>query len=144
MQSEGKVAVVTGGGRGIGRAIAQRLAEAGALIAVHYGSNAEAATFTVREIEANGGNAFPLQAELSSMTQIKQFYRMLDAELTQRAGSQHFDILVNNAGVGTFATYDQTTEEEFDRLFAVNVKGTFFMTRLAIPRLRDGGRIINI
>lgn len=139
-----KVAVVTGGGRGIGRAIAKRLAKDGALVVVHYGHDSEAAARTVGEIEAGDGSAFALQADLSSMTQTQQFYQELDEELTQRTGTTRFDILVNNAGLGTFAPYDQTAAEEFDRLYTVNVKGTFFFTVSALPRLRDGGRIINV
>lgn len=139
-----KVAVITGGSRGIGRAIATRLAKDGALVVVHYGHDSDAAARTIREIEAGDGNAFALQADLSSMMQTQPFYKNLDDELIRRTGTTQFDILVNNAGLGTFATYDQTPEEEFDRLYAVNVKGPFFFTVSALPRLRNGGRIINV
>ncbi len=144
MQLKEKIAVVTGGSRGIGRAIAQRLAQDGALVAVHYGKNTEAAHGTVREIEAAGGKGFAIQADVTSATHIERFYQQLDVELEKRTGSKRFDILVNNAGVGFFHTIDQTTEKEFDQLFSVNVKAPFFITQLAMPRLRDGGRVINI
>lgn len=140
-----KVAVITGSSRGIGRAIAQRLAKDGVLSVINYAGNAEAAAATVTDIEANCGAAFALKGDVSSLTEIQQFYEQLDTELTKRTGTNQFDILVNNAGVGGGITaIDRTNEEQFDRLFAVNVKGTFFVTQMAIPRLRDGGTIINI
>jgi 3-oxoacyl-[acyl-carrier protein] reductase len=139
-----KVAVVTGGSRGIGRAIAERLAEDGALVCVNYRGNAEAAAEAVNEIKAAGGEAFSLQADVGSIEQIGRFFEALDAELTARRGDRRFDILVNNAGVALVGTTAAATEADFDRLFAVNVKGPFFATQHAIPRLRDGGRVINL
>jgi NAD(P)-dependent dehydrogenase (short-subunit alcohol dehydrogenase family) len=140
-----KVAVITGASRGIGQAIAQRLAKDGVLSVINYAGNAEAAAATVADIEASGGAAFALKGDVSSLTEIQQFYEQLDTELTKRTGTNQFDILVNNAGVGGgITTIDHTTEEQFDYLFAVNVKGTFFVTQMAIPRLRDGGAIVNI
>ena len=140
-----KVAVITGASRGIGQAIAQRLAKDGVLSVINYATNAEVAAATVANIEASGGAAFALKGDVSSLTEIQQFYEQLDTELTKRTGTNQFDILVNNAGVGGgITTIDQTTEEQFDYLFAVNVKGTFFVTQMAIPRLRDGGTIVNI
>jgi NAD(P)-dependent dehydrogenase (short-subunit alcohol dehydrogenase family) len=144
MSLNGKVALITGSSRGIGRAIAQRLAKDGALVIVHYGQNAEAAAQTVGEIEASGGAAFALQADLASITQIQQLYEALDIELIKRTGSKQFDILVNNAGVSGLAPYQEMSVEQFDHLFAVNVRGAFFLTQYALPRVRDGGRIINI
>jgi 3-oxoacyl-[acyl-carrier protein] reductase len=144
MELQGKVALVTGGSRGIGRAIADRLAQEGALVAVHYGHNAEAAQQTVQVIEANGGAAFAVQADLAEVAQIEQLYQTLDGELEKRKGSQRFDILVNNAGISSLIPYQQMTPAEFDQTFAVNVRGVFFVTQFALPRLRDGGRIINI
>lgn len=140
----GKVALVTGGSRGIGRAIAQRLAQDGALVVVHYGQNAEAAHQTVQEIATSGGSAFAVQADLAALPQIEQLYQTLDDELAKRTGSRHFDILVNNAGISTLMPYPQMTPAQFDQTFAVNVRGPFFVTQMALPRLRDGGRIINI
>jgi 3-oxoacyl-[acyl-carrier protein] reductase len=144
MRLANKIAVVTGSSRGIGRAIARRLARDGALVVVHYGHDAEAAARTRSEIEADGGHAFVVHADLSSVMQIERFYESLDVELTKRTGSNRFDILVNNAGVSLVAAIEQTSEQQFEWLFSVNVKGAFFVSQRAIPRLRDGGRIINI
>src|SRR6516162_2137597 len=141
MNLKGKVAVVTGASRGIGRAIALRLARDGALVCVNYHSNAEAAKATVAEIEAAGGEAFALQADVGSVEQLGRFFEALDAELTARRGDRRFDILVNNAGIAFRGTTEATSEADFDRLFATNVKGPFFVTKHALPRLRDGGRI---
>ena len=141
MSLKGKIAVVTGASRGIGTAIALRLAKNGASVVVNYQKNAEAAAAVVREI---GGEAFTLQGDVGSVAGIRQFFQALDAELTKRHGSPHFDILVNNAGIGRGGTVETTTEEIFDELMAVNVKGSFFVTQEAISRLRNGGRIINL
>ncbi len=141
MSLQGKIAVVTGASRGIGRAIAIRLAKDGALVVVNYQKNDEAAAAVVREI---GGEAFALQGDVGSVAGIRQFFQTLDAELTKRHGNPQFDILVNNAGIGRQGTVETTTEEIFDELMAVNVKGSFFVTQEAISRLRNGGRILNL
>ncbi|MDJ0595555.1 MAG: SDR family NAD(P)-dependent oxidoreductase [Pleurocapsa sp. MO_226.B13] len=99
---QNKVAVVTGSSRGIGQAIALRLAREGALVIVHYGHSSDEAEETVKAIERANGKAFSLQADMGDTDSIKQFFDGLDAELTQRTGEAKFDILVNNAG--TFVT----------------------------------------
>ena len=144
MSLQGKIAVVTGASRGIGRAIALCLAKDGALTVVNYQKNAEAATAVVQEIVAAGGEAFALQGDVGSVPGISQFFRSLDTELTKRRGNNQFDILVNNAGIFTVGNVESSPEVDFDRTFSVDVKGPFFVTQQAIPRLRDGGRIINI
>lgn len=144
MSLKGKIAVVTGASRGIGKAIALRLARDGALVCVNFRSNAEAAKAAVADIEASGGEAFALQADVGSVDQLTRFFEALDGELTRRRGDRRFDILVNNAGVADGGPVETATEEAFDRVFATNVKGPFFTTQHALPRLRDGGRIINV
>lgn len=142
---QGKTALVTGAGRGIGRAIALRLAREGALVAVHYGSSADAAADVVKSIEQTGGQAFAVQADVRSVAAIESMYGQLDREFETRAGSSRIDILVNNAGAGTGSMgFEETTEEAFDLLFDVNVKGFFFVAKGAISRLRDGGKVVNI
>jgi 3-oxoacyl-[acyl-carrier protein] reductase len=114
------------------------------MIVVNYRSSAEAAATVVHEVEAAGGESFALQGDVGSVDGIRQFFQSLDAELTSRRGSNRFDILVNNAGIGRQGTVENTSEEVFDELFAVNVKGPFFVAQQAIARLRDGGRVINL
>lgn len=141
---QGKTALVTGGSRGIGKGIALRIAEEGALVAVHYGNNREAAMDVVRAIEENGGNAFSIEAKLNSVAGVAELIQSLSSELTRMNGDSKFDVLINNAGIGTSNTFEETTEESFDEVFAVNVKAPYFLTQQALPLLRNEGRIINI
>ena len=144
MNLQRKIAVVTGASRGIGRAIALRLAAEGASLVVNYQKNAEAAAAVVQEIERTGGSGFALQGDVGSTPGIRRFFQDLDVELGKRHGGNRFDILVNNAGIGRQATIETTTEEIFDQLMAINVKGSFFVAQEALRRLREGGRIINL
>jgi 3-oxoacyl-[acyl-carrier protein] reductase len=144
MNLQGKNAVITGAGRGIGRAIAIRMAKSGASIVVNYQRNAEAAAAVVREIQGLGAEAVAVQGDVGSLAGIRAFFQTVDAELTRRYGKSQFDILVNNAGIGRGGTVETTTEMVYDDLMAVNVKGAFFVTQEALTRMRDGGRIINI
>ncbi|MGY5124506.1 SDR family oxidoreductase [Streptomyces nigrescens] len=138
----GKTALVTGGGRGIGRAISERLAREGARVGVHYGRDGTSAKETVSAIEAAGGQAFAIQAELGGPGDAEALWAAFDAQ------AEGLDILVNNAGInkaadGTLKRIEAVTAEDFDLLFAVNTKAPFFIAQQALPRLRDGGRIIN-
>ena len=134
----GKVALVTGASRGIGRAIAERLGRDGAAVAVNYASNARAAQKVVAQIEAGGGKAVAIQADVGRVSEV---VRLFD-ETIARFGK--LDILVNNAGIMPQNPVSAVTEAEFDRIFAVNVKGTFFACQQATTRLADGGRIVNM
>jgi len=139
-----KVAVVTGAGRGIGRAIALRLAEDGILVVVHYGHDAKAAGETVRAIESRGGKALAVQADLSSLKGVRVLFEATDRGLGELLGGPGFDILVNNAGITRGGTIEETSGTAFDELVAVNLKAPFFIIKEALSRLRDGGRIINL
>ncbi|PZQ58687.1 MAG: oxidoreductase [Sphingomonas taxi] len=133
-----KTALVTGGSRGIGSAIARRLAAEGATVAITYAGNKVAADATVAAIESAGGTAYAFRADAAD-------------PVSQRAGVEQaattlggIDILVHNAGVAEFSAIAEDTDETYDRQFGVNVKGLHVGTRAALPHLRDGGRIILI
>ncbi|MET8574064.1 MULTISPECIES: SDR family oxidoreductase [unclassified Streptomyces] len=140
----GKAALVTGGSRGIGRAIAQRLAGAGAVVAVHYGRDTAAAEETVGAIRAAGGTAFAVRAELGSPGDVETLWEGFDRQILEHSGDVGLDILVNNAGITPRGEIDQTTVEAFDEAVAVNMRAPFFLTQQGLKRLRDGGRIINV
>jgi 3-oxoacyl-[acyl-carrier protein] reductase len=166
----GKTALVTGAARGIGRAIATRLAQDGALVGVHYGHSEDAARDVVAEIRRNGGRAFPLGAELGVPGDAAAVFEAFDAGLREERGDEaagdeptgdvvpgdgvsgdrvpgdrgSLDILVNNAGASGSGPVGQAVPEIFDRMIAVNAKAPFFLVQGALPRMRDGGRVINI
>jgi 3-oxoacyl-[acyl-carrier protein] reductase len=134
----GKVALVTGASRGIGRAIAGGLSRAGAAVVINYVRDADAARKFAEEIEAAGGQALAVQADVARVAEV---IRLFD-ETIARFGK--LDILVNNAGIMITQPVSAVTEAEFDRIFAVNVKGTFFACQQAATRLAEDGRIINV
>lgn len=134
----GKIALVTGSSRGIGRAIVERLSREGAAVAVNYVSNSDKADEVVAAITSDGGTAVAIQADVSGIEGVRRLFEQT---------LEHFgrlDILVNNAGIRITRTVADTPEDEFDRLFAINVKGPFFTCQQAARRISDGGRIINI
>jgi len=141
---KGKIALVTGASRGIGRGIALRLAQDGALVAVHYGKRQNEAEEVVRQIQQNGGSAFAIGADLSAFNCIRDLFAAMDEALQKYTGGNRFDILVNNAGIGQMLTIEETTEQSFDEVMTVNVKAPLFVIQQALPRLKDEGRIINI
>ncbi|MGW4150193.1 SDR family NAD(P)-dependent oxidoreductase [Streptomyces albogriseolus] len=140
----GRTALVTGGSRGIGRAIAERLAADGATVAVHYGRNAAAADDVVEGIRAKGGTAFTVHAELGVEGDVATLWESFDRQVRQHATGTGLDILVNNAGVTPRGEIDETTAEAFEEAVGVNMRAPFFLTQQGLKRLRDGGRIVNV
>ena len=136
----GKVAMVTGGSRGIGRAIAISLAEAGAAVAVNYRERAKEAASVVEAITKSGGRAMPVAADVSQSTAVTGMV----AAVTRELGP--VDVLVNNAGVGLVRNVDELTEADFDLTIAVNLKSVFLCTQAVLPgmRAKKWGRIVNI
>jgi 3-oxoacyl-[acyl-carrier protein] reductase len=134
---DGKVALVTGASRGIGKAIALRLARDGAGVVVNYSGSEEAARSVVAEAEALGVRAAAVRADVGVVADV---VRLFDEAIGSLGG---LDILVNNAGIILYKPLADVGEEEFDRLFDVNVKGTFFCCQQAARRINDGGRIVN-
>jgi 3-oxoacyl-[acyl-carrier protein] reductase len=136
----GRTALVTGASRGIGRAIAERLASDGAQVGVHYATNEKAAAEVEASINAAGGNAYLIRAEFGAEGDVDKLFTALEERL---AGNQ-LDILVNNAGILDATPIEKITPAAFDRSFDINVRAPFFVIQRALPLLRDGGRIINI
>ncbi len=137
MTQEGRVALITGTSRGIGRAIAERLARDGIAVVVNYAGNESAARDAVNAIEKSGGRAIAVQADVANRADVQRLFE----ETIQKFG--RLDILVNNAGIMFNKPLADVAEEEFDRIFAVNVKGTFLACQQAARRMAEGGRIIN-
>ena len=135
---EGKIALITGGSRGIGAAIATRLAADGANVAITYTKGADAAASVVKEIERAGGKAIAIQADAADADASKAAVEKTVATFGR------LDVLVNNAGTAIPKTFEETTLEELDRVIDINLRGTFVATQAALKHLKSGGRIIMI
>ena len=135
---EGKIALVTGGSRGIGAAIAKRLAADGANVAITYTKGADAAAAVVKEIESAGRKAIAIQADAADSKAVQAAVQ----KTVETLGT--LDVLVNNAGTAIPKTFEETSVEELDRLIDINVRGTFVATQAALKHMNDGGRIIMI
>ncbi|WP_410512669.1 SDR family oxidoreductase [Paenibacillus sp. BR2-3] len=134
---QGKVALVTGSSRGIGRKVAEQLAGLGASVIINYSSSPQQAQEVVEGIEAKGGAAAAIQADISQPAQIERLFQ----ESIALYGK--LDIVVNNAGIMINKSIAEATEQDFDKQFAINVKGTYFSCQQAFRHLEQGGRIIN-
>lgn len=144
MATNSKIALVTGGSRGLGRDMALNLAKKGIDVALTYNSNKEEADKVVAEIEMAGGKAVALQLNTGEVNTFDTFFTSLKTALQETFSTDHFDFLINNAGTALYAPFAETTEEQFDTALNIHYKGVFFLTQKALPVLNDGGRIINI
>lgn len=139
-----KIALVTGGSRGLGKDMALRIAEKGLDVVLTYKSNKEEATKVIQAIEAKGQQAFAVQLDTSEIGSFDAFITEIKTTLKEKLGKETIDFLVNNAGIGLGNSIAETTEEQFDTLSNIHLKGVFFLTQKFIPIIHAGGGIINI
>jgi NAD(P)-dependent dehydrogenase (short-subunit alcohol dehydrogenase family) len=144
MAAKSKIALVTGGSRGLGRNMAIAFAKKGTDVVITYHSNKEAADEVVAEIEALGQKGFALQLNTGSVKEFDAFISQLANRLQENTGSPNFDFLVNNAGTALYSPFAETTEEQLDEMMDIHFKGVYMLTQKALPYLNNGGRIVNI
>ncbi len=144
MATKNKIALVTGGSRGLGKDMAISLAKKGLNVILTYNSKKEEAEAVAAEIEQAGQKAAALQLNTGDIKTFDTFFERVKTVLANTFDTDRFDFLVNNAGIGIQAPFAETTEDQFDTLMNVHFKGVFFLTQKALPLLNDGGRIINL
>lgn len=142
--SKTMIALVTGSSRGLGKNTALTLAKKGVDVVVTYNSSGDEAAKVVAEIESLGAKAIALKLDTSNTKTFDSFVGQLQQSLKDKWQTEHFDFLVNNAGTGVYSSFAETTEEDFDHLMNVHVKGVFFLTQKLLPFLNNGGRIVNL
>lgn len=139
-----KIALVTGGSRGLGKNMALQLAQNGIDMILTYQRQREEALATVGEVQKLGRRAAALALNVGDVKSMDAFSMSLQTTLQETFEVSHFDFLVNNAGIGIWVPFMQTTEEQFDNLMNIHFKGTFFLTQKLLPLMSDGGGIVNI
>ncbi len=141
---QNKIALVTGGSRGLGKDMVLNLAKNGIDIILTYNSKHEEAEAVVKQIEELGQKAIALKLNVGQSKTFDDFFAQVGAKLKEKFNTDKFDFLINNAGIGADQSFAETTEEVFDELMNIHFKGVFFLSQKALPLLNDGGRIINI
>ena len=139
-----RIALVTGGSRGLGKNAVLKLAAQGTDIIFTYNSQRDAALEVVSEIEQTGAKAVALQLNVSDVASFATFTQQVKEALNQVWGRETFDYLVNNAGIGLYASFAETSEALFDELMNIHLKGPFFLTQGLLPLIAEGGRILNV
>ncbi|UOR07541.1 SDR family oxidoreductase [Hymenobacter aerilatus] len=139
-----KIALVTGGSRGLGKDMALNLAQKGLDVLLTYHSKKEEAEAVVAEIQGQGHKAAALQLDASNVSSFDAFLEQVKATLGSTFGTERFDFLINNAGTGLYQPYPEVTEQQFDDMLNIHFKGPFFLTQKALALMNDGGGIINI
>jgi NAD(P)-dependent dehydrogenase (short-subunit alcohol dehydrogenase family) len=143
MNNVSKIAIVTGGSRGLGRSMVLNLARRGVISFFTYNSSSDEAKKVVAEAQAAGAKAIALKLDTGTTASFDAFVSDVRSALKQR-GTDKFDYLVNNAGISSHTPFTKVTEEELDQQYQVNFKGVFFLTQKLLPLIRDGGQIVNI
>lgn len=143
MENKNKIALVTGGSRGLGRDMALKLATKGLDVLLTYHSNKEEADKVIKQIQQSGRKAAALKLDAGDTKSFGDFAKQLTTTL-KAFGADKFDFLVNNGGIGIYAPITETTEEAFDQLMNVHFKGVYFLTQTVLPLINDGGGIVNI
>ena len=144
MAQQSKIALVTGGSRGLGKSMALNIARKGLDVILTYNSRKESALETIAEIEQLGQKAIALQLNTADIKSFDSFFELLKQESFNNFGTQKINYLVNNAGIGINSLFAETTEEDFDTLFNIHFKGIYFFTQKALETIEDGGGIVNI
>jgi NAD(P)-dependent dehydrogenase (short-subunit alcohol dehydrogenase family) len=144
MENLKKIALVTGGSRGLGRDMAINLAKKGHDVIITYAGNTTEAEHTLKLVEEAGGKGAALQLDLRDLSSLDKFISSLSALLKEKFSAEKFDFLINNAGMGGSIPFEKATEKDFDDFLNVHYKGVYFLTQKSIAVLNDNGRIINI
>lgn len=144
MKSKHKIAIVTGGSRGLGKNMALNLAKRGIDVIITYNSKKEEAQSVVEEIKKTGQMAVALQLNAGDIKSFPAFFAHISTVLKNNFNTDKFDFLINNAGIGTHTAFAETSEEQFDLLVNIQFKGVYFLSQKALPLIIDGGRIINL
>jgi NAD(P)-dependent dehydrogenase (short-subunit alcohol dehydrogenase family) len=138
------IALITGASRGLGKSMALHLAEHGVDLVITYRTGAQEASEVAAQVAAKGRKVVALPLDVGNSRSFAAFVDTLKAEIERTWQRRRFDFLVNNAGIGTHAGFAETTEEQFDELMNIHLKGTFFLTQKLLPLIADGGRIVNV
>src|SRR5690606_1098062 len=144
MEKTQKIALITGGSRGLGKNAALKIAEKGLHVIITYQSKKDEADKTVLELEANGVKAAAIQLNVADSSTFDTFFSDVSSILTTKFNASKFDYLINNAGIGIYAPFADTTEQQFDTLVDIHLKGAFFLTQKALAFMNDGSGIINV